>query len=157
MPDGLLNAYGRVVCTRPMPVHPTPFRLPAFLVALVALPLLGMGALGGETSPAAPERNYAGVFFDREGVEVEAQWMNANGEVSLSGDLGRGTLRIPFDDIDRIEFSGKEADELTAAVHLREGKTVDLGVRNSLTFYGRTDLGLYRIRARDLKSVDLEH
>ncbi|MGH7803033.1 MAG: hypothetical protein ACREQJ_01695, partial [Candidatus Binatia bacterium] len=60
------------------------------MVAL-ALPLLGMGALGGGGG-GAPERNYEAVFVDRDGTKVEAKWVSAGGELALTGELGRGTL-----------------------------------------------------------------
>jgi hypothetical protein len=126
-------------------------------VFLLALPLLGMGALGGGSTGGAPERNFEGAFVDRDGTRVEAKWITAGGDVALSGELGRGTLKIPFDDIKTIEFSsGDGRDALVAKVGLRGGKSVDLKVRSSLSFAGRTAVGQYRVRARDLKSVELQ-
>jgi hypothetical protein len=124
------------------------------LLILLALPLLGMGALGGQA--AAPERNYKAIFVDRDGTKVDAKWVNVGGELALSGELGRGHLRVPFDNIKTIEFSGDGRDSLAARVILKQGEQVDLKVRSSLTFYGQTPLGQYNVRARDLKSVDLQ-
>jgi hypothetical protein len=124
-------------------------------IVVAALPLLGMGMLGGG-SPSVPERNFRGAFVDRDGTRVEAAWITAAGEVALAGELGRGTLRVPFDDIRSIEFAVGGSEPLTARVRLRRGETVDLKVRASLAFRGRTPLGIYEVRARDLKSVELE-
>lgn len=126
------------------------------LLMLLALPLLGMGALGGQS--AAPERNFQGTFVDRDGIKVEAKWINVGGEVALNGDLGRGSLRVPFDNIKSIQFSGGEGrgDGLVAKVALRQGEQMDLKVRNSLVFSGQTPVGTYRIRARDLRALDLQ-
>ncbi|MGH7823007.1 MAG: hypothetical protein ACREQ9_24885, partial [Candidatus Binatia bacterium] len=60
------------------------------LLVLFALPLLGMGMLGGGAG-GAPERNHEGAFLDRDGTRVEAKWINAGGELALAGELGRGT------------------------------------------------------------------
>ncbi len=125
------------------------------LIFLLALPLLGMGALGGGQSPT-PERNYRATFVDRDGTHVEAKWVNVGGELALSGDLGRGQLRVSFDNIKSIQFSGDGHETLMAKINLKQGDPVDLKVRNSLTFYGQTPVGLYNVRARDLKSVDLQ-
>lgn len=126
------------------------------MLVLLALPLLGMGALGGGSSPT-PERNYRGAFVDRDGMRVEASWVSAGGDLSLSGQLGRGNLKISFDNIKAIEFSGDGRDALVAKVSLLKGEPVDLKVRSSLTFHGQTPVGLYQVRARDLKSVELQH
>lgn len=130
--------------------------LRSIAIVLLALPLLGMGALGAGATGATPERNYQGTFVDRDGTTVEAKWITAGGELSLSGQLGRGELRIPFDNIKSIRFSGDPAQGLVAAVVLRQGEPVEMKVRGSLAFSGQTNLGTYRIRARDLRSVEFE-
>lgn len=121
---------------------------------VLALPLVGMGVLGGNSG--TPERNYHGAFVDRDGTRVEASWIQAGGELALSGELGRGTLRIPFDNIRNVAFSGGGREPLQARVELREGESVDVRIRSSLSFSGRTPVGLYQVRARDLKAVELE-
>jgi len=125
------------------------------LIFLLALPLLGMGALGGGQS-TTPERNYHATFVDRDGTRVDAKWVNVGGELAVSGELGRGHLRVSFDNIKNIQFSGDGRESLIAKVSLKQGEQVDLKVRSSLTFFGQTPVGLYNVRARDLKSVDLQ-
>jgi hypothetical protein len=122
---------------------------------MLLLPLLGMGALGGATGGGAPARNYEGTFVDRDGTKVDAKWINAGGELALSGMLGRGDIAISFDDIKRIEFSGDGQKGLAAKVTLRKGEPVEVKTRSSLAFSGQTNLGAYHIRARDLQSVEL--
>ncbi|MBI2963984.1 MAG: hypothetical protein HYY35_09540 [Deltaproteobacteria bacterium] len=129
-------------------------RLRSIAIALLALPLVGMGALGGSGS-AVPERNYAGTFVDRDGTRVEARWIHCGGELALSGQLGRGDVRVSFDDVKTVEFGGDPAKSLVATVTLRKGDRVELKIRSSLAFSGRTELGAYQIRARDLQSLEL--
>lgn len=131
-------------------------RLRPVAIALLAFPLFGMGALGVGGGSATPERNYSATFIDRDGTRVEAKWISAGGELALSGELGRGDLRISFDNIKSIEFSGDSAKGLVAKVTLRKGEQVDLKVRSSLAFSGQTNLGIYQIRAKDLKAVELQ-
>ena len=126
----------------------------AIAVLVLSFPLLGMGMLGGEGAGGAPERNYEATFVDRDGTRVEVKWVTAGGELALTGELGRGSLRVSFDDIEKIDFSGGERDSSLAHVTLREGQAVDLKIRGSITFSGQTGLGLYKVRARDLKTIE---
>jgi hypothetical protein len=121
-------------------------------IVCLALPLLGMGMLGG--GPTTLERNYEGIFVDRDGTKVDAKWINAGGELALSGELGRGDLRVSFDNIKSITFSGDPAKSFVAKITLRKGDQVEMKVRSSLTFSGQTELGHYQIRARDLQAVE---
>jgi hypothetical protein len=125
----------------------------ALAIVALAAPLLGMGALGGGGG-GAPERNYEAAFVDRDGKRVEAKWVSAGGELALTGELGRGTLRVPFDDIAKVTFKGDDRKALVAAVELKKGEPVELEIRSSLSFTGQTAVGQYRIRARDLASVE---
>jgi hypothetical protein len=125
-------------------------------VAALAASTLGMGALGaGGAGGGAPARNYQGTFVDRDGTRVDAKWVTAGGELALAGELGRGDLRVSFDDIKTIDFSGDAAKGLVAKVSLRKGDPIELKIRSSLAFSGQTSVGAYQIRARDLKSVEL--
>jgi hypothetical protein len=123
-------------------------------LVLISLPLLGMGALGGGGSGGIPERNYEATFVDRDGAKVDAKWVNAGGDLALAGQLGRGDLRISFDNIKTVEFTGDAAKGLVAKIALRKGDPVEIKVRSSLAFAGQTPLGTYQIRARDLRSVE---
>ena len=136
-------------------------RLAACLLAVVlASPaLLGMGSFGGGREPEVPTRDYRATFTDVDGTRMTVTRVTSGGDASLEGDLGRGRLRIPFDNIARIGFQPVENDRerVRAEVTLREGDPVALTVRSSTTFYGRTPAGAYQIRARDLKSVEFSH
>jgi hypothetical protein len=129
--------------------------LRSFAIACLAAPLLGMGMLGG-AGQTGLERNYEGTFVDRDGTRVDAKWVNAGGELALTGELGRGELRISFDNIKSIMFGGDASKALVAKVTLRKGETVEMRVRPSLTFSAQTELGHYQIRARDLQTVEFK-
>lgn len=124
-------------------------------VLLVTAPLLlGMGTTGGR-DVLNPALNFKATLVDRDGVTVEVNRLNIGGDVDLSGDMGRGTLRIAFDNIQRIDFSADahSRDFTSAIVHLKTGQSVTLRVRDSLMIYGQTSIGVYQIRARDLRSI----
>ena len=72
-------------------------------LAVLAIGLLGMGALGGGGRDGGlPARDFHATFTDVDGTRVDASRVNAGGDASLEGDVGRGRLRVPFDNIMRI-------------------------------------------------------
>ncbi|TMB54426.1 MAG: hypothetical protein E6J56_10950 [Deltaproteobacteria bacterium] len=123
---------------------------------VLALGIMGMGGLGGGRETGLPAREFRATFIDADGTRVEATRVTAGGDTNLEGEIGRGRLRVPFDNIGRVrlEAAGEDHDRLKAQVDLREGEPVTLLMRSSTTFYGQTPSGAYQIRARDLKSID---
>ncbi len=125
-------------------------------LAGLAFGLVGMGGFGGGPSAGAPLRDFRASLVDADGTRVEVSRMTVGGDTVLEGDLGRGRLRVPFDNIARIELSPApgERDRVQAAVTLRAGDPLVLIVRSSTTFYGQIPSGAYQIRARDLRAVE---
>lgn len=122
----------------------------------VAMPLLlGLGNTGGR-DVIHPAVDFHATLVDRDGTTVAVSRLNIGGDVQLEGDMGRGSLRIAFDNITRIELSSTSHDYSTASVALKNGDTVSLRVRNSLMIYGQTPDGIYQIRARDLQSIQFQ-
>jgi hypothetical protein len=135
------------------------FARPAVRVALLgvaSLALLGMGSFGGGRETGEPARDFSATFTDVDGKSMAVQRVTASGDTSLEGELGRGRLRVPFDNVAHIGFqpSPTDRERMLADVRLREGEPVSLSVRASTTFYGRLPGGAYQIRARDLRSID---
>src|SRR5213593_2988610 len=91
-------------------------------VALLALGLMGMGGLGGGRDTGLPAREFRATFIDADGTRVEATRVTAGGDTNLEGEIGRGRLRVPFDNIGRVrlEAAGEDHDRLKAQVDLRE-------------------------------------
>jgi hypothetical protein len=131
----------------------------ATVIGVLGLGLMGMGGFGGGGREAPPARDFHATFVDLDGTRIGVERVTTGTDTSLEGDLGRGRLRVPFDNIERITFkpSTNERDRLLADVKLREGDPVTLTLRSSMTFYGRIPSGAYQIRARDLRSVEFGH
>ena len=123
-------------------------------IALLPLVLatLGLGTSGGR-DVIHPTMDFHGTITDRDGTRVDLSRINIGGDVQLEGDMGRGSLRIPFDNIASIDLQPDTHDYCSATVHLKTGESVTLRVRSSLTIYGQTNVGVYQIRARDLQSI----
>lgn len=126
-------------------------RLFPILVCLSPL-LFGMGTSGGRDM-IHPVADFHATLADADGTKVQVNRLNIGGDVQLEGDMGRGTLRIAFDNIKSIDFAPESHDYSRATVHLKSGESVTLRVRNSLMIYGQTNVGLYQIRARDLQNI----
>ena len=97
----------------------------AFVV--LALGPMGMGGFGGGRETGLPQREFRATFTDVDGTRVEATRVTAGGDTNLEGEIGRGRLRVPFDNIERIRFepAGEDRDRIKAVVVLRDG--ADLG------------------------------
>jgi len=130
----------------------------ATILGVLALALTGMGGLGGNREEA-PARDFRAILTDVDGTRIEVGRITTGTDATLEGELGRGRLRVPFDNIERITFkpSGNERDRILADVKLREGEPVTITLRSSTTFYGRVPSGAYQIRARELRSVEFAH
>ena len=120
-------------------------------LAVMSVALLGMGAAGKQEVRSSTKA----VFVDRDGVRVAAEQVTASGTTEIEGDLGRGSLHVPFDNVEAISFdAAEERGERATTIRLRNGESVSMRVRGSLSFYGQTPVGAYQIRARDLKAVE---
>jgi hypothetical protein len=131
-------------------------RQSAMIAALAVLSgaLLGMGAAGHQEVRS----NTKAVFVDRDGTRVSAEQVTASGSTEIAGELGRGSLRVPFENVESISFDGGgERGARAATIRLRNGESVAMQVRGSLSFYGQTPVGAYQIRTRDLKAVEFAH
>jgi len=128
-------------------------------VAVLSLGLLGMGGFGGNRDSGLPARDFRAVLTDVDGTRMEVDRLTAGGDASLEGELGRGRLRVPFDNVSSISFErlDGERERVRAKIALREREPVAVMVRGSTTFYGQTPGGAFQIRARDLRSIELVH
>ena len=113
--------------------------------------LLALGSTGGR-DVIHPAVDFRATLVDKDGVSVDVNRLNIGGDVQLEGDMGRGNLRIQFDNIASVEFTSASHEFSQTIVHLKNGDSVNLRVRNSLMIYGQTNVGIYQIRARDLRS-----
>jgi hypothetical protein len=126
------------------------------ICTVLAIGVMGMGGFGGGRESGPPAREFRATVTDVDGQKMHLTGVTAGGDTSLDGELGRGHLRIPFDNITRITFqpAKEQRDRVRAEVQLREGEPIVLGLRSSTTFSGRVPGGAYQVRARDLQSVE---
>lgn len=115
--------------------------------------LFGMGSLGGSEDAIQPPIDLKAELVDRDGSRIELARINIGGRVQLAAEMGRGSLRIPFVNIHQIVFTGGDRNWVSASVELKQGGSVDVRVRSSLTFIGQASVGLFEIRARDIERI----
>src|SRR5574341_734197 len=128
-------------------------RLVIVPLMLASIPfLLGLGSTGGR-DVIQPAVDFQATLVDKDGTKVEVSRLNVAGDVHLEGEMGRGTLRVAFDNITSIDFSADSRDYSRATVHLKNAEAVTLRVRGSLMIYGQTSVGIYQIRVRELQSI----
>jgi hypothetical protein len=118
---------------------------------------LGCGGVRRDRHAEGEDRSFHAVLVDADGTRTDVERLTAGAATSLEGDLGRGRLRVPFDNIRTIQFEPADgtSDRMTAVVTLREGEPVTIAVRSATTFYGEAPGGAYQIRAQDLRTIEL--
>ena len=141
--------------------EPTTKRLLRVATGLMALPLwmilVGLGGDSGVESVTNPAEQHSAILTDADGASMNVSGMNVSGAVVLVGRLGRGDLSVPFATISSIDITDDPGDFVAAKVTLTDGKAVTLLIRDSMSFYGTTNAGLFQIRARDLARISIEH
>ena len=129
------------------------------VVAVLSVGLLAMGGMGGNRDSGMPAHDFKAVLTDVDGTRMTVDRFTAGGDTTLEGELGRGRLRVPFDNVTSVSFERMDnaRESVRAKVALREGEPVALTVRGATTFYGQTPGGAYQIHARDLRTIELVH
>jgi hypothetical protein len=131
--------------------------LAAALLLLLAAPLLmamGMGGSEGPTRIPEPEQNYRAHVIDMEGVSVDLTNFSIDGQVFVLGNLGDGSLAVPFDKVKSIDLV-KKGEAMKAHLTLHKEKPVDLSMKATLNAYGKTEYGNFRIALGQVKSIQL--
>jgi len=131
--------------------------LAAALLLLLAAPLLmamGMGESEGPTRIPEPEQNYRASVTDMEGMSVEVTNFSIDGQVFVLGNLGDGTLAVPFTKVKSINLT-KQGETMKAHLILHKEKPVDLSVKASFKAYGKTEYGNFRITLDKVKTIQL--
>lgn len=125
-------------------------------VMIMALFCLGMGGVGGEPEGTVPETDVRiqARVIDRTGTVTNLNQFSMDGKTHLDAIRGQGKLTIPFQHIETVTFTKLSGDNMDVAVKLKSGNSMDLAVRQRAFFYGSTGFGAFRIKARDVASIE---
>ena len=118
--------------------------------------LMGMGELGGTASLdriPSPEKNFAALVVDRQGIQTALAQFSQEGKVYLAGKRGNATVSIPFEKISHVQLQNQEGSEILAKVSLRDHKSIEVRLDKRSKFYGQAEFGTFQIETKDLKSI----
>lgn len=136
-----------------------PVPLAVALCLGIATPAWAAWPFGGGaiTRIPVPAREFSGELVDVGGTRVALSRLSLDGEVFVYGDLGRGQLSVPFEEVRSVAVGPAQDDEhRTLRVVTRAGAEVALVVEDDLPWFGRTPWGNYRIEVRDLAEVHVD-
>ncbi len=131
--------------------------LVATLLMLMAAPLLmamGMDDGEGPTRIPQPQANYQARITDMEGVSTTLSNFSIDGQVFVMGNLGDGTLAVPFDKVKSLQLV-KQGEVMKARLTLHQEKPVDLTIKPSFKVTGKTQYGNYRITLGQVKIIEI--
>lgn len=157
---------------RAAPVLPLSLRalgVPGLLALLVVAGLGGSGlspawatGFGGTDAPSripVPARVFSAQVEDLSGTTVDVTRVSFDGEVYLYGQVGEGTVAIPFENLDEVRIEplrGDGAHRLAYAT-LRDGGKVKVQVEHDVPCYGDTSYGHYRIEVDRIRRIVFRH
>jgi len=129
--------------------------VPLFLLVFVVVS--GMSARDENAPQKIPEplKNFSVIIEDQAGVKTKVSLFSINGATYLSGEMGKGSYSIPFENIKEVEFRYTD-DKLEAIAYLVKGDPVNLRPNKSLNCYGRTEFGSYLIKLGDIRKLVIE-
>jgi len=128
------------------------------LLPVVALLAMGMGNLGlsGEDTPHKPSRNFTGTVTDRSNVAKHVTHMHCEGKLYIYGYLGEMRVKMPFDNLMKVQLNPGPTGYADGVVTLRDGQTQQLRFKNLTRCYGDADLGQIMVRIKDLKLIEFD-
>ena len=118
----------------------------------------GMGGSGssedGDLEIPQPELHVQVTVVDKTGTKTRLDDFTWDGFVHVQGNLGAGTVAIPFEKVKRIDFEPGDKGKVTARVGLKTDEVVRLSVSGRLMCYGRTNFGNYQVQIKDLTRLE---
>ncbi len=128
--------------------------LAALLLCLPLLMAMGTGSSDVPTRIPEPKANYLVTLTDQGGTTVDLSHFSIEGVVFLSGEMGRGELAVPLDQVKDVQIRRKDG-ELKAEVTLADGKNVTVTLKGSLKATGKTSFGNYRIGLDEVSRIQV--
>lgn len=128
------------------------------LVVALGITALGMGTTGrGPGEIPVPNKNFSAVIIDRQNISTPVTQISFDGQTSLRGKRGEGSLIVPFDRIRSISFGPAGPDQRRAVVTFKGSKeSADLTVGGQLKVYGESRYGAFEITANNIQRIEFK-
>ena len=91
-------------------------------------------------------------LVDRDGSEVRIRDLRSDGKSYLSGELGKGVLQVPLQNVASLALQDGEGG-LTVTVTMKGGGSTALTVKGETILAGETEFGRYEIRLRQVERI----
>ncbi|MCK9262904.1 MAG: hypothetical protein M0R18_03745 [Deltaproteobacteria bacterium] len=122
----------------------------AMVIVACSLVFMGMSGLGTVTPQNGAASSFNARIMDTVNNEVEITAVTIDGKPLFQASLGKGKVRIPFENISRITIKDK-----SACVTLKGSKDMrDLKVNQLSRVYGNTPFGTYQISLKDVAWIE---
>jgi hypothetical protein len=118
--------------------------------------LVGMSQGPGPEVPT-PEIDFKATVRDDQDIETKVRNASWEGNVFFSGTRGKGVVTISFAKVKKVMSVGSGGDNRKDfQVTLRSGDVVAVSFDVDDRFFGETNFGTYRIKAKNLKEIIFE-
>lgn len=125
------------------------------LLLFACLFIMGMGT-AGETDVVRdipePDRKFKVEVVDASDMSFTVERFSVDGLTYVPVEMGRADIALDFAEIEKARFY-LEGDKVRAVVEFAGGITKTVGLDPELKFYGRSEWGNLRLRAKDIKAI----
>lgn len=127
-----------------------------WMVIALGLMAAGMGTTGrGPGEIPIPIKDFSATIVDRQNIATHVTQISFNGQATLQGARGEGSLIIPFDRIKTISFSEANTQKRRARITFKDaGESVDVVVDGQLKVYGKSRFGAFEITMKNIQRID---
>jgi len=128
------------------------------IVIALGVMAAGMGTTGrGPGEIPIPSKDFSAVIVDRQSIATQVTQISFNGQATLQGTRGEGSLIIPFDRIKTISFSDADTQKRRARITFKDaGESVDVIVDGQLKVYGKSRFGAFEITTKNIQRIDFQ-
>lgn len=129
-----------------------PYRIGSVIMAVAcSLALMGMSGVGTSAPQNGTALSFDATISDTTGTEVKVTSATIDGKTLFQGFLGKGKVRVPFENISRITIKDK-----TACLTLRSSREMcSLKIAETSRIHGTTPYGTYQVSLKDVAWIEI--
>jgi hypothetical protein len=126
-------------------------------VPLLVFCLLCMGMGAAERTKVVkdipdPDRSFEVEIIDATDTSFHVEEFSVEGLTYVPVELGKAEVSLDFAAVESARFNLRD-DIVAAEVRFADGRTRSVELDPGLTFYGRSEWGNLRLKARDIKKI----